>query len=254
MMHSSKTTTYARFIPREEISAVSAWRFANVDGTPHPEDIPEPPPAPTPEAIEADMEAVRQSAHETGYAQGHADGHAAGSQEVRDALAEPARRATEQAVQRFDEVLSALNGQLNQLQGHMAQTVLAMACELARQVVRRELGTGVQSIQPLVTEAIALLVGDSLPATVRLHPDDLAALEAGWLNMPEPGGPRFIADDTITPGGCMVQGKGSKVDATVEQRWARAAANLGLTSTWASTDADANDADHTHATATHAAE
>lgn len=254
MTHSSKTTAYARFIPREEISAVSAWRFANVDGTPHPEDIPEPPPAPTPEAIEADKEVAKQSAHEAGYAQGHADGHAAGSQEVRDALAELTRQATEQAVQRFDEVLSALNGQLNQLQGHMAQTVLAMACELARQVVRRELNTEAQSLQPLVTEAIALLVGDSLPATVRLHPDDFAALEAGWLNLPEPGGPRFIPDDTITPGGCMVKGKGSEVDATIEQRWARAAANLGLTSTWVTADAGANDANNTHATAPHAAD
>lgn len=238
MTHSSKSTAYARFIPSEEIDAVSAWRFANVDGSPHADDIPEPPPPPTPEAIAADMEAVREEAKAAGYAEGHADGHAAGSQEVRDALAEPTRLATEQAVQRFDELLAGLTAQLGQLQERMAHTVLEMACELARQVVRRELATdGAASLQPLVTEAMAALVSDNQPVTVRLHPDDFAALEAGWVNVSEPDAPRFVPDDSITPGGCLVQAKGNEVDATVEQRWARAAANLGLTSTWAAVDA-----------------
>lgn len=237
MTHSSKTSAYARFIPREEIDAVSAWRFANVDGSPHADDIPEPPPPPTPEAIAADVEAVRQEARAAGYTEGHADGHAAGSQEVRDALAVPTRLATEQAVLRFSELLAGLNEQLGQMQERMAHTVLEMACELARQVVRRELATDTPSLQPLVTEAIATLVADNQPVTVRLHPDDFAALEAGWVNLSEPDAPRFVPDDTITPGGCLVQAKGNEVDATVEQRWARAAANLGLTSTWAPVDA-----------------
>lgn len=233
MTHSSKTSAYARFIPREEIDAVSAWRFANVDGSPHPDDIPEPPPPPTPEAIAADTEAVRQEARAAGYADGHADGHAAGGQEMRDALAEPTRLATEQAVQRFDALLAAMSEQLRQLQERMAHTVLHMGCDLARQVVRRELATDTQSLQPLVNEAIATLAADSQPVTVRLHPDDYAALEAGWIHLPEPDAPRFLPDEAITPGGCLVQARGNEVDATVEQRWARAAANLGLSSTWA---------------------
>lgn len=239
MTHLSKSSAYARFIPREEIDAVSVWRFANVDGSPHPDDIPEPPPPPTPEAIAADTEAVREHAHAAGYAEGHADGHAAGSQEVRDALAVPTRLATEQAVLRFDEVLASLTQQLGQLQERMASTVLQMACELARQVVRRELSTDAQSLQPVVTEAMALLMSDSLPVTVRLHPDDLAALEAGWINKAAPETPRLVADDTVSPGGCLVQSSGGVIDATIEQRWSRAAANLGLTSAWV--PADGND-------------
>ncbi|MDP3425583.1 MAG: flagellar assembly protein FliH [Burkholderiaceae bacterium] len=232
MTHSSKSTAYARFIPREEIEQVSAWRFANVDGSPDPTDIPEPPPPPSPEAIAADMEAVRQEARAAGYAEGHADGHAAASQEVRDALAEPMRLATEQAVQRFETMLRTMGEQLHQLQERMAQTVLLMGCDLARQVVRRELNTAPQSLQPLVDEAIAALATDSQPVTVRLHPDDYAALEAGWIHLPESGAPRFVADESITPGGCLVQSKGNEVDATIEQRWAKAAANLGLSSAW----------------------
>ncbi|MDO9160162.1 MAG: FliH/SctL family protein, partial [Burkholderiaceae bacterium] len=102
----------------------------------------------------------------------------------------------------------------------------------ARQVVRRELNTAPQSLQPLVDEAIAALATDSQPVTVRLHPDDYAALEAGWIHLPESGAPRFVADESITPGGCLVQYKGNEVDATIEQRWAKAAANLGLSSAW----------------------
>ncbi len=133
MTHSSKSSTaYARFIPREEIEAVSTWRFDNVDGTPHPEDIAaaaaeekaqEEARGPSPEAIAADMESLRRQSLEDGYAQGHA----AGCEETRAALAEPTRLATEAATRRFDEVLAELREQLAHTQVHLAQAVLEMA-------------------------------------------------------------------------------------------------------------------------------
>lgn len=248
MTHSSKSSTaYARFIPREEIEAVSTWRFDNVDGTPHPEDLAaaaaeekaqEEARGPSPEAIAADMESLRRQSLEDGYAQGHA----AGCEETRAALAEPTRLATEAATRRFDEVLAELREQLAHTQVHMAQAVLEMACELARQVVRRELMLDPKSIEPIVNDAIAALVTDALPVTVRVHPDDFAALEAGWTQPPAPDAPRFVADASITPGGCLIEAPGTGVDATLEKRWHRTIANLGLDSTWDTPQAP----DHDH--------
>ena len=98
--------------------------------------------------------------------------------------------------------------------------------------VRRELATPLEPLKATVQEALALLVEDGKPATLRLHPDDLALLQA------EPTTPwagvavQLQADDSLTPGGCVVESPQGAVDATVEKRWARAVANLGLQAPW----------------------
>lgn len=239
MTHSSKPSSYpyARFIPREEIDKVSSWRFDNVDGSPHPEDIKEPEvevdPGPSPEAIAADMEALRRQSHQDGYV----EGHAAGCAETRASLEEPARLATEAAARRFDEALLALQQDWAQTQTQLAHAVLEMACALARQVVRRELVLDPRSIAPVVQDALSVLVADTPSATVRLHPSDLAALEAEWTEPHGPHSPRWVADTDITPGGCVVEAPGAGVDATLEKRWQRAIANLGLDTAWNAPDA-----------------
>lgn len=230
MTHSSKST-YARFIPKEEIDEVAAWRFANVDGSPHADEVVMPPP-PSPEAIAADADALRRQSYEEGYA----DGHEGGCEETKAALEEPTKAATREATQRFDALLADMQQRLNAIQEEMAQTVLAMACDLARQVVRRELSIDPESVKPIVAEAVGQLIGDAQAVTVRLHPDDFAALEAGWSTPPEPGSPRFVPDPAITPGGCLVETPGSVVDATLEKRWARTIANLGISSAWEPAD------------------
>lgn len=229
MTHSSKSA-YARFIPSEEIDAVSAWRFANVDGTPHPEDEVKAiePQGPTPEEVEALVEAAQQQAYE----EGHAAGHAAGVAETRAALEAPLAIAKTDWLQRFDALLTTLEHQISDTQETVAQSVLDMACELAKQVLRRELAADTNALLPVVREAVAQLAGDASPIAIRLHPDDLASLESTWEDAPTRERPRLVADDTITPGGCLIVAPGSGVDATIEKRWMRAIANLGLSTPW----------------------
>lgn len=230
MTHSSKSA-YARFIPKEEIDAVATWRFANVDGTPHPDEVVMPP-APSPEAIAADTEALRKQSYEEGYA----DGHEAGCEETKAELEAPSKAAAQEATERFDALLSDMRQRFTAIQEEMAQSVLAMACDLARQVVRRELSIDPESVKPVVAEAVAQLIADAQAVTVRLHPDDFAALEAGWTTPPAPGSPRFVPDPSVTQGGCLVETTGNVVDATLETRWARTIANLGISSAWEKTD------------------
>lgn len=225
----SKSSAYSRFIPSEEINAVSEWRFANVDGTPHVEEIePQLPTGPSPEEIAAQVEAARQLAFDEGYALGHTEG----CQTTREELAEPTRLANEQARQQFESIQTNMHAQLAQVQDQMAQAVLQMACDLARQVLRRELTIDPQALQPVLTEALALLHADTVPVTVRLNPDDFAAIDTASTAPPIPGSPRFVPDATITPGGCVLESPGAGVDATVETRWSRAIANLGLNAAW----------------------
>lgn len=225
----SKSSAYSRFIPSEEIGAVSEWRFANVDGTPHADEVePQLPTGPSPEEVAAQVESARQQAFDEGYALGQAEG----GQTVRNSLSEPMRLATEQAKQRFDDMLSTMRTQIAEAQDQMAHTVLEMACNLARQVLRRELAIDPQALQPVLKEALALLHADTTPVTVRVHPDDLSALEGAGMDAALPDSPRFVPDATITPGGCVLDAPGASVDATLETRWSRVIANLGLNIAW----------------------
>ena len=63
-----KSSPHSRFIPREEIDAVSAWTFSSMDPA---EDIPEPVSEPQPAAIDED---ALQTAREHAYAEGFARG------------------------------------------------------------------------------------------------------------------------------------------------------------------------------------
>jgi len=237
----SKAALYGRFIPSEEINAVSAWRFANVDGTPHPEEIAAPvmPAGPTPEEIEALVQQARREA----FDQGHAAGRAQGEAETRQTLQAPMEQAQAEWLQRFDALLSTLDQQLAQRQHPMTEAVLDMACSVARQVLRRELEIDTQTLEPVVREAIEQLGADAKPLTIRLHPDDLGTMEATLADSPSEHRPRLVADESITPGGCMVQTPGSTVDATIERRWQRTIANLGLSQPWEAAAASSAPAD-----------
>lgn len=228
MTHSSKSA-YSRFIPSEEIDAVSTWRFANVDGTPHPDEVKAlEPQGPSPEEIDAMVEA----AHAQGLEEGYAEGHAAGVAETRANLESPLAEAKADWVHRFDALLSTLEQQISNTHEAMAQSVLEIACDLARQVLRRELSSDTSSLLPVVQEALAQLTSDARPITIRLHPDDLASLESVWESAPPAERPTLVADSNITLGGCLMQAPGTGVDATIEKRWLRTIANLGLSTAW----------------------
>ena len=82
--------------------------------------------------------------------------------------------------------------------------------------------------------ALALLIDDGRPATLRLHPldaallTDQATLEAHGSALPVQVHP----DPTLSPGDCVVESAHGGVDARLEKRWQRALGNLGLAQPW----------------------
>ena len=230
-MHSSnRPGPYHRFIPSEEVVEVSAWEFGPVDGSQAP-----PPPAAEPETVTdaagptpEQLEELRQQA----YAEGFEHGRLAGAEETRQALEAPLRQRAQAEALRLAQLLARTQLELEQLEQTAAAQVLELACDLARQVVRRELATPLEPLRATVQEALALLVADGRAATLRLHPDDLLLLQ-DELHEPLHGlRVQLKADDQITPGGCVVDSAQGSVDATIEKRWARAVANLGLQKPW----------------------
>ena len=225
---------HSSFIPAEQISAVTDWNFGAVDQA----------------AIrfaaklkaqaEAEERALNTSAHDKGYSEGYAagfeQGHAQATLEGQRQINEYIATQGQEAAHNFLSMLQTAQTQLVDAEQVLAKGVLEMACELARQVLRHELTTNPNALQPVVREALGMLAADSKAALVRLHPLDVdvfsEVLQKEFVNLSL----TLLPDPSITRGGCLVESAGTVVDGTVERRWQRAVAGLGLASNWEAED------------------
>ena len=76
------------------------------------------------------------------------------------------------------------------------------------------------------------LVTENRPATVRLHPVDMEAMAQPLREEIDAPGLQWLADPAVPKGGCMVESAGMVVDGSLDKRWQRAIAALGLQSPW----------------------
>lgn len=229
-----KTSAFSRFIPREEIDAVAAWSFSAMDaGLTVPAPLAEPEPEPdTQQPPTAELEQLLQEARQQAYAEGFQHGHDAGSQETRDALEASIRRSAEETAVRMGQLLHSMGDQLIASEQHIARQILELSCDIARQVVRQELKVNTRHLRAVIGEALEQMVEDGLPATVRMHPQDLVLMKGALIETLGENAPELVADPELSPGGCLVLSPSSAVDATIEKRWARAIGNLGLSLDW----------------------
>lgn len=228
----SKNRIYARFIPSEEVGDVTQWQFGAVDGS---DAVVEEPVEVDPAALElaeAARQAELQGARDEGFAAGEAQGRAEAALEWQQRLDDYVAGQGREAAQRLDMLVRSLDVSLGDLQQNMAQSVLELACEIARQVVRQELRSNPLALKPVVQEALGMLVADGRPATVRLHPEELAMVGPALQQDMALASLQLVADAVVPPGGCLVEQAGTVVDGTLEKRWERAIAPLGLASAW----------------------
>lgn len=229
---SKSSRVYARFIPSEEVGDVTQWKFGAVDGSePVPEEAPEPAP-PDPALIEAEHQQALEQARTDAFADGQAQGHAQASLEWQQRLDDYIAQQGAEAAQRFEAIVRGFQLRLDQLQQTAAQDVLELASEIARQVVRRELQADTKALLPVVREALSMLSVDSGTATVRLNPQDHALLEAALQQQPTAQRVQWVADASVAPGGCLVEQAGMVIDGSLDKRWQRAIAPLGLAQPW----------------------
>ena len=222
-------------IASEDIAQVSRWRFgavgaignSGVPGLAYGE----------PEAGIADPQALR-AAHAEGFAEGLAAGRAEALAEAEAEFARYRANEAQEVAGRMDALLRSVEHGLDQAQQEIARGTLEIACALARQVVRRELAIDPKALEPVVHEALSLLLVDARSAAVRLAPVDFDLLD-------EPLRSRFagqpvsvLADAAVRPGDCLVESAGAVVDGGLASRWSRAVASLGLALPWNEEDGD----------------
>lgn len=224
----------SRFIPGEEIDAVARWDFGDVDA-----DLLQ---------IEADARALadaqareRQAQRDAerdaqvrqqAYAEGFAQGQATATLRAQQQHEEYVENQGQDAARRYGQLLVDAREQLAASEQVMAQGVLELACVLARQVLRHELSVNPNALQPVIREGLQMLADDTKAAVVRLHPLDLDMLQQVLQTEFAALQLTLTPDSAIEQGGCLITAAGAVVDASLETRWRRAIAKLGLEVQW----------------------
>lgn len=225
---------YARFIPREELGATRAWTPGDLDGGPPPshplrrasDDTPKP-------DVAAQTAEQLRAARQSGYQDGYRDGLVA--------LEAFKQSYASQTSAQIGTLMQSLGAEFDGLQQDMARTLAIAATHLARQIVRSELVSRPDLVAQVAHEAIDTLLLSAKHITLRVHPDDHAFVAEGAADVLAARGARLLSDAALTRGGCLVESDIGVIDATLETRWRRAAASLGIDEGW--TDAAPKDDD-----------
>ncbi|MBI4996393.1 MAG: flagellar assembly protein FliH [Rhodocyclales bacterium] len=195
------------------MTAWERWELANFDAeTPVPAG--QNPPGEAGAVDQSELDRLRDEARQAGYKAGYADGQTAARTEA-NRLANAAA-GLEQALADFDQ--------------HVADELLALATEVARQVVRGEITARPDIIVRVVQEALAQLPHQH--ATIFLHPDDASLVRSYAGDALAHAGHRVLEDARLNPGDCILESGSSQTDATLATRWRRVIETLGIASAW----------------------
>ena len=140
-----------------------------------------------------------------------------------DARLQQARQGVEierAQVVRSGEALAAAGLQVEELRGQlieeMKQAAVDLAMTIARKVLAQRVEAGDFDIDPIVAEAIGNLPPHG-EIVVRLSGGDLERCGlAGQAKETVGGRIRFVADQGVSPGGCVVESVEGRVESSVE--------------------------------------
>ncbi len=172
-----------------------------------------PPPAPDSSIELARLrERVRAEAHAEGLAAGRAEG--------------------EQACARMKQLVESFGDTLDNLDFRLADMMLELALDVARQVVAGELAAHPERILEVVNLALKQLAESTREARLLLHPDDAALVRPHLEQVLDKARLRIVEDARIVRGGCLIETPHGDIDATLPARWRQVVQVLGSSRDW----------------------
>lgn len=133
---------------------------------------------------------------------------------------------------RISTLLNSLTQALQLTDQKIAQDLLNLSLEVARQMVQQVIKTNPEVLLNTIREALASLPHFNQGAHLILHPDDAAMVREQMGEQLGHSGWKIFEDALITPGGVRIETAHSQIDATLENRWQRIVAAIGQDSKW----------------------
>ena len=149
---------------------------------------------------------IERQAYEQGFVQGQKDGQEVGE------------RSLEQLGNQFQDLVSALAREKEELYRRREKELVDMVLLISRKIVVRELKLQPEAIQEIVAQGFQILA-DTENIKVHIHPQDHELLK--WA--PQDSWPpevELVADGTVSPGGFMMSTASGEIDGTLKNRWA----------------------------------
>lgn len=164
-----------------------------------------------------ELEAIRQAAFEEGKEEGKREGYKEGY----DQGFKSGESDLKAAVNKMSQICRALFEPIAQQDDELEETLLQLVESICTRVVHRELKIDSQSVLAIVKEAISCLTPGTERVRIHLNPADAEFVTQALKDAGEMGeGWNFLAHQTISPGGCIVDTDTSVVDMRAEKRLA----------------------------------
>lgn len=166
--------------------------------------------------LEQELEALRAAARAEGYAAG----------------VEAGRAEAEQSCTRMRQLTESFANTLDNLDFRLADMVLELALDVARQVVAGELAARPERILDVVNLALKQMAESTREARLLMNPEDAALVRPRLEQVLDKNRLRIVEDARIVRGGCLIETTQGDLDATLQARWRSVVQVLGSNKGW----------------------
>lgn len=143
-----------------------------------------------------------------------------------------ARSAGEQETRRLRQLAESLGSALDTLDFRLADQVLNLALDVAKQVVAGELSARPERLLDVVKLALRQMAENTREARLLLNPEDAQLVRHILNDLLDRSRLRIVEDARIVRGGCLVETAQGDLDATMQTRWRQVIAVLGSNRNW----------------------
>lgn len=192
-------------LPKEQPTAFERWEVVELAAEPDPQ-----------QRAQAALVEARQQAVAAGREEGLQAGRAEAAQEYL----------------RVKELANSYANTLDNLDFRLADMVLDLALDVARQVIAGELSVHPEHILAVVKLALNQMAATAREARLLLNPEDVALIRSHLDKILDKNRLRMVEDARIVRGGCLIETTQGDLDATLQARWRQVVQVLGSNQGW----------------------
>lgn len=178
------------------------------------------------------LEAVSDADREAGEQQRIRLLHEEARRQGYEAGLKQARSEVEQETRRLQQFAESLGSALDALDFRLADQVLNLALDVAKQVVAGELAARPERILDVVKLALRQMAETTREARLLLNPEDAHLVRPILSDLLDKSRLRIVEDARIVRGGCLIETPQGDLDATLQTRWRQVISALGTNRNW----------------------